>query len=611
MKRLFIIFTFSFFILNFFVPSLSFGAKKALLVGINDYQNLPFSLPGRGLISDLKGSLNDVKAMKEILIKRYGFPPDNVKVLTDRNAKRKNIIRAFNEWLIGGSREGDLVLFYFSGHGSQVRDQNGDETDGLDEVLCPYDVVPAGGRNIILDDELGDMLRRLGGREVVVIIDACHSGTLTRGIRGEVMSVLESTPCSQARYIPIINYRPSGISRSLPLQDDRPEDYLFMAASKEDQIAMETNKPGVFYGGFTYGLVEGLKTLRNPTYQDVFKYANKVVKDRLRLPQDPQIEPDRRDIVLWPVFKQRPSKPEQVVSTKPTTEVVEESQIATSPIPSPIAEEPTPPETPIVITPQPPPEIRGRNVLVKIEPFGTNADVENLKSRLERLPYVEIVENDLFDRLIRGEVKDSKYQVRLLNMIGDVVRVPPQESLDSLVNAIAPHLEYAYVVKQLAYISNPKPPFKVNVWVTDEKRRDFRLGERIVFNFESERDCYLLLLNLDSKGNSHVIFPNRFYRNNFIQGGRALKIPDEQMRKKNFELMFGKPAGEEVVKAIATTKPLDLRGLDLEKFGELFQTISRSVTRSLVRDIFTTLSEGQFEWSEDTVVIRSHGVRRP
>jgi hypothetical protein len=76
MKRLFIIFTFSFFILNFFVPSLSFGAKKALLVGINDYQNLPFSLPGRGLISDLKGSLNDVKAMKEILIKRYGFPPD-------------------------------------------------------------------------------------------------------------------------------------------------------------------------------------------------------------------------------------------------------------------------------------------------------------------------------------------------------------------------------------------------------------------------------------------------------------------------------------------------------------------------------------------------------
>ncbi|RLB10420.1 MAG: hypothetical protein DRG39_06365, partial [Deltaproteobacteria bacterium] len=456
-------------------PLSSFAAKRALVVGINDYKYLPPEPVGSEKISDLKGSINDVKAIKEILIKRYGFPPEAIKVLIEKKATKKNIIRAFNEWLINGSKEGDLVLFYFSGHGSKVPDQNGDEDDGYDEVLCPYDIVPDGGNNTILDDQLGDILRQLKGRYVVAIIDACDSGGMVRSIGKSTVSALEQTPCVRPKFIPINNYRPQYFPRGvLP---DKPKNCLFLTASKEDQIAWETNKTnnGDFFGAFTYAFIDGLKKLERPTYEQVLSHADKVIKDKLNLPQEPQISPNKRDIIVQLVFNTEPERP------------------------IPIAK----------------PQL-SRNVLVKIESFGTLGDMQKLKRKLENIPYVDLVENDLFDKLIRGKVKEGRYKIRLLNRIGDVITLLPKKNIDEVVKAMIPHLEYTYMVKQLAHISHPNPPFKVELWVTDKKRRDFRVGETVTFGFKSERDCYILLINLDQEGNFHIIFPNKYYRNNFV-----------------------------------------------------------------------------------------------
>ena len=55
---------------------------------------------------------------------------------------------------IARAQPGDVLVFYYSGHGSQVRDRNGDElTDGLDEIICPYDMDWDRG-TYILDDDL-------------------------------------------------------------------------------------------------------------------------------------------------------------------------------------------------------------------------------------------------------------------------------------------------------------------------------------------------------------------------------------------------------------------------------------------------------------------------
>jgi len=102
--------------------------KKALLVGINKYKP--------ELNSDLKGCVNDVEKIREILINIYGFNPDNIRVLTDERAIKEAILDRLR-WLVDDLAIGDEIVFDYSGHGSRIRDRDGDELeDHMDEILC-------------------------------------------------------------------------------------------------------------------------------------------------------------------------------------------------------------------------------------------------------------------------------------------------------------------------------------------------------------------------------------------------------------------------------------------------------------------------------------------
>lgn len=67
-------------------------------------------------------------------------------------------------------------MFHYSGHGSRVRDRDGDELDGHDEALCPVDYETEGK---ILDDRINDMVVKPlpRGATLHAIIDTCYSGT--------------------------------------------------------------------------------------------------------------------------------------------------------------------------------------------------------------------------------------------------------------------------------------------------------------------------------------------------------------------------------------------------------------------------------------------------
>src|SRR5208337_4890722 len=84
--------------------------------------------------------------------------------------------------LLGGAQAGDNLVFHYSGHGSQVRDAEGDELDdGKDEVICPADFNWTDG--FIKDDDLAALIGGLKkGVRLEVILDSCHSGTGTREI---------------------------------------------------------------------------------------------------------------------------------------------------------------------------------------------------------------------------------------------------------------------------------------------------------------------------------------------------------------------------------------------------------------------------------------------
>ena len=134
----------------------------------------------------------DAVLLKDALL-RQGFLPENIFLLQDADATRAGILRALEEHLLGKAKKGGLAVFHFSGHGQQVWDDNGDELDGFDEAIVPYDsplYYQKGvyeGENLIRDEELGSMLekvrKKLGKRgHLLALLDSCHSGTGLRGM---------------------------------------------------------------------------------------------------------------------------------------------------------------------------------------------------------------------------------------------------------------------------------------------------------------------------------------------------------------------------------------------------------------------------------------------
>jgi hypothetical protein len=164
----------------------------------------------------------------------------------DADATRAGILAALDAFA-ATVEPGDVVYFHYSGHGSQVADQNGDEPDGLDETICPHDArsedVPD-----ITDDELDVFVGKLQDASVVVVLDSCHSGT---GLRD-----------------------PSFVTRSVP-RDDRldlyrvatravvplpsSEGYVLYTGATAEQSALDGPfAEGRFYGLFSFAFSRGL-----------------------------------------------------------------------------------------------------------------------------------------------------------------------------------------------------------------------------------------------------------------------------------------------------------------------------------------------------------------
>lgn len=144
--------------------------KKALLVGIN-YTSLPNV--------SLSGCINDTINMRNMLVDAYGFELSNIIHLRDdttdktKQPTRENIINNLKSLALQSGNIEELWIHY-SGHGSQMRDMNGDENDKLDEILIPVDYQTNG---IITDDDLLGILKTIKCR-TILLFDSCHSGTV-------------------------------------------------------------------------------------------------------------------------------------------------------------------------------------------------------------------------------------------------------------------------------------------------------------------------------------------------------------------------------------------------------------------------------------------------
>lgn len=70
----------------------------------------------------------------------------------------------------------ECFIFFYSGHGTFIKDQSMDEKDSRDECIVPSDYQIAG---FITDDEINSILKQFNpNTKLIGILDCCFSGTL-------------------------------------------------------------------------------------------------------------------------------------------------------------------------------------------------------------------------------------------------------------------------------------------------------------------------------------------------------------------------------------------------------------------------------------------------
>jgi hypothetical protein len=157
------------------------------------------------------------------------------------------------------------------------------------------------------------------------------------------------------------------------------------------------------------------------------------------------------------------------------------------------------------------------------------------------------------------------------------------------------------ILHKLSQIKQPQPPFNIQLWVN---QRSYQPGDRIEFSFRTDRDCYLTLIDVATKGVIRVIFPNKYSPDNFVQAGKTYNIPGDY----SFNMKVTGPAGIERVKAIATIKPMSIFEMDLVR-GDYFFYEDKSDNGVITRGIGGLASKlKQHTWSETELEFEIKGA---
>lgn len=267
--------------------SLEAQTKRALIIGIGNY-------PAESGWCKIHGD-NDVPLIANALSGK-GFRANNIKSLVNEKATKYNIIKSLN-LLVKQSQPNDKIYIHFSSHGQQVVDISGDEEDGLDEAIIPYDAPKTffkgvyEGKNHLLDDELNKFLSSLRGKIgktglLFVVIDACHSGDATRGNKDANESIVVRGTSDIFQATGKKSYKPHLA---------KPLDWVVFSASQSYQNNYEYKLNNEYFGSLSYALKLALNGMSgNEDFREFFKVIQKKRDEMnvVRYPQRPMIEGD-------------------------------------------------------------------------------------------------------------------------------------------------------------------------------------------------------------------------------------------------------------------------------------------------------------------------------
>jgi hypothetical protein len=241
--------------------------KKALIIANGYYQK---ETQWRNINSHA-----DIPIVTDALIKQ-GFKEENIIVHKDLDHQSMTaVLESYPQKLSAG----DVVYIHYSGHGQQIYDNNADEVDGYDEAIIPVDA-PGDykrggytGDKHLRDEDLGaylDAIRSKLGPEgnLLVLLDACHSGTGTRGLnsyRG-TMEVFEP----EDYQAPVNASKETTFDLMAEDQNLAPAVYFFGASADELNYEYQIEK-GKYIGSLSYAFSKAFSEAdKNSTYEGLF-----------------------------------------------------------------------------------------------------------------------------------------------------------------------------------------------------------------------------------------------------------------------------------------------------------------------------------------------------
>jgi hypothetical protein len=468
---------------------LAAARNVALLVAVGHFAD-----PVLDKNNQLLGTVADIDAMQKALTGRWGFDPNDVRIVRDRDATHDRILAEISA-LEQRTASGDTVLIYYSGHGTSANDEdNLFDLPYATGAWIPYDFDPGSlasqKRTLIIGrSDLVPRLKRLdtGGRWVVVVSDSCFSGQVVRRM-GQTHS--------HTRYLPLPSRRDLGVAHSAspssagpsarPPPPPYPYQHVVLLSGASDSetgtdissqadLARWPTVDGQFHGAFTDAF---LRLLNGQMLPGTFSYAqgrealNSFLEHR-DFAQHPQ---------LLPAIAEDPQ------------DIGSHQFLGTTHAPAPGGAAP-----PV------------RNAMVRVKLEGVDA---SLRAAITALSGVAIVDRD-GDLTVRA----SGQQVQLLAPAGDPI-VSTVSNDAKLIQRIAAQVWVNRALPtgsdQLGLRAETDPGSRGNTFVQCES---------FVFEVRLQKPAYLMLLDLDPQGGLTLLYPTRPSERQIVAPGAPRAIP--------------------------------------------------------------------------------------
>ena len=275
------------------------GKKYAFLLGIAEYY------PSSNL-TDLKSVDNDLFYMRFVL-ESQGF---ECVVLNANGLSKPTIFKQINKALLDKVGPSDLALFYYTGHGTQVLDIDEDEcADNLDEaiVLSHFNQTNPNAKQYILDDEINEILTPIRSKlgedgQMVLIFDACHSGSFSRGVGSTDNGF--NTSDSQKQFAQIdFSFTPCKQNKDTK----KLANLIGLYSSSDAAKSFEFGEGDKKFGVFTYALLERLRFCDSDyTYLDWIRQIELFMSDKFSAVQRPSSEGNLNQLIWQNGVKEYP-----------------------------------------------------------------------------------------------------------------------------------------------------------------------------------------------------------------------------------------------------------------------------------------------------------------